>query len=215
MPNPPPPRPRLQSHDDLTQVSALEQAEERARAALRLVEQAKQEKAELTRQLEQAKAAEVQRQLDAVARAAQVPTKVELAPESKPSQRPGVLTVQAKGLKVGIPLALLIPLITGLWAGIQYFNDYQRQFKAMQLAVASKDERLTAVEKLNSEQSQELAQLRETAAALSGYLTGVLPKAGVNVPGTGSFIQSDPLPLGARRQTPVNVRTPVPTPPPR
>lgn len=215
MQKPPPPRPKSRSSDDLEEVKAIDAAESRATAALRLLNEERAGREAAEAELERLRAAEVQRQMDMVVKAASTP-KVELANDTpKSSMRPGILTVQAKGLKVGIPLAMLIPLVTGLWAGIQYFTDLQRQFKAMQASLAAKDTRIEAVEKLNSEQSQEIANLRETAAALSGFLTGVLPKAGVNVPGTGSPIQADPLPVGARRQTPVNVRTPVPTPAPK
>lgn len=215
MHKPLPPRPKSKSSDDLEEVAALDAAESRATAALRLMNEERAAREAAEAELERLRAAEVQRQLDLVAKAAST-SKIELAHDTpKSSMRPGVLTVQAKGLKVGIPLALLVPLVTGLWAGIGYFNDFQRQFKAMQVALAAKDARLDAIEQQNTAQSLEIAGLRETAAALSGYLTGVLPKAGVNVPGTGSPIQSDPLPVGARRPTPVNVRTPVPTPPPK
>jgi len=166
-------------------------------------------------ELERYKAAEVQRQLDAVAKAAATP-KVELANDTpKSSMRPGVLTVQAKGLKVGIPLAILVPVLAAGWAVVQQYLELQRQVKALVTLSTSKDTRLDEQDKRLTEQSREIAELRETQANLAGFLVGVLPKAGVNVPGTGSPILSDPLPLGARRQTPVTVRTPVPTPPPK
>ena len=215
MQKPPPPRPKLKSADDLEMVDALDAAESRATAALRLMndERAAREAAEA--ELERMRAAELQRQLDAVAKAAQVQPKVEVAQVETPksSMRPGVLTVQAKGIKVGVPLALLTPVLAMLWAGYQSYTDFQRQVKALVTAQANKDTRLDAMEKLIAEQSKSIAELRETQASQAGYLTGVLPMAGVKVPGTGSPIQADPLPRNARRQTPVNVRTPVPTPP--
>jgi hypothetical protein len=66
------------------------------------------------------------------------------------------------------------------------------------------------------------AELRETVAQLSGYIAGVLPKAGVKVPGAepgATFVNvvSDPLPLGEmkKRQASITVRTPVPAPAPK
>lgn len=212
----PPPRPKQESRDDLRQVSQLEAAEERARAALRLVEQADKEKAELARQLEErdkAHAAELQRQLDAAMKVAQpVPTAVSV-PTPTPSQRPGILTVQAKGVKVGIPLALLTPALAIGWAAYQNYTSFVRQIADANRTIAGYEKRFEAQDKQISEVRAEQTQLRETQAAQAGWITGVMPKAGVNVPGTGLEVKSDPLPPGARRQTPVNVRTPVPTPP--
>ncbi len=208
----PPATSQLKSRDDLTQVSQLEAAEERARAALRLVEQEQREKAELQRQLEAHKA-EQQRQLDAALKQASIPKTEVISVEPKPSQRPGVLTVQTKGLKVAIPLAILIPLLTGAWAMVQYVLDYQRQFKALVTTVAGYEKRFEEQTRFNAEVREDQVKLRETQAAQAGWITGAMPKAGVNVPGIGIEVKADPLPPGARRQTPVNVRTPVPTPP--
>lgn len=177
-------------------------------------ERAAREEAEA--EVERLKKAEMQRQLDAVARAAQQQqAKVEISPETRSpsSMRPGVLTVQAKGVKVGIPLALLTPVLAFGWAAYQSYTNLQSRVKALETVISAKDTRADVLEKRSNDQAQEILQLRETQANLAGYLTGILPKAGVNVPGTGSPIQADPLPIGARRQTPVNVRTPVPTPP--
>ena len=65
------------------------------------------------------------------------------------------------------------------------------------------------------------AELRETVAELSGYLAGVLPSAGVKVPGAGpgaAYVKvvSDPLTIGElkKRQAPITVHTPVPAPAP-
>lgn len=166
-------------------------------------------------ELERYKAAEVQRQLDAVVKAASAP-RVELADDTpKPSVRPGMLMVQAKGLRVGIPLAILVPVLAACWAAVQQYLELRRQVAALVTISTTKDTRLDEQDKRITDQAAKIAELRETQAQLSGFLTGVLPKAGVNVPGTGSPIISDPLPLGARRQTPITVRTPVPTPPPK
>lgn len=211
-----PPRPKSRSSDDLEEVAALDAAESRATAALRLMNEERAAREAAEAELERLRQAEVQRQLDAVSRAAATPVKVEAAPDTKSipsSMRPGILTVQAKGVKVGIPLALLTPALALGWAAYQNITDYVRQFKALTATVAGYEKRIEAQDKFIAETRAEQAKLRETQAAQAGYLTGVLPMAGVKVPGTATEVKADPLPANARRQTPVNVRTPVPTPP--
>jgi DNA repair exonuclease SbcCD ATPase subunit len=209
-----PPRKPSKSSDDLEQVGALDAAESRATAALRLMNEEREAREAAEAELERLKQADLQRQLDAVAKAAQGQPKVELANDTpKSSMRPGVLTVQAKGVKVGIPLALLTPVLAFGWAAYQNYTSLQNRVKALEAVISAKDARGDEMQRQLTEQAKDIAQLRETQASQAGYLTGVLPMAGVKVPGTGSPIQADPLPLGARRQTPVNVRTPVPTPP--
>lgn len=213
--SPTPPRPKSKSSDDLEKLDALDAAESRATAALRLMNDERLAREEAEAELERYKAAEVQRQLDAVVKAASAP-RVELADDTpKPSVRPGMLMVQAKGLRVGIPLAILVPVLAACWAAVQQYLELRRQVAALVTISTTKDTRLDEQDKRITDQAAKIAELRETQAQLSGFLTGVLPKAGVNVPGTGSPIISDPLPLGARRQTPITVRTPVPTPPPK
>ncbi len=183
---------------------------------MRLLNEEKARADALEAELENARQAEAQRRLDAVVKVVQTPVHVEAAlpPAHPSSMRPGILMVQAKGIKLGIPLALLIPLVTGLWAGVQYVMEFQRQFKSMSATIVSYEKRIEAQDKFIAAVREEQAKLRETQAAQAGWITGVMPKAGVNVPGNGIEVKSDPLPPGARRQTPVNVRTPVPTPPP-
>lgn len=195
----------------------MDAAESRAKAALRLMNEERAAREAAEAEVERLRQAEVERQLSAVARAAAVPIKVEEAPSTKApsSMRPGVLTVQAKGIKVGIPLALLTPALTLVWVAYQNYTELQRQVKALQTVVSGYESRFEAYDKTLSEVRAGQAQLRETQAAQAGWITGAMPKAGVNVPGTGIEVKSDPLPPGARRQTPVNVRTPVPTPPDR
>lgn len=211
MQKPPPPRPKSRSSDDLEEVAALDAAESRAKAALRLADEQRAARVAAETELERLRSAELQRQLDAAA-----PSKIELANDTaKSSMRPGVLTVQAKGLKVGIPLAILVPVLAAGWAAVQQYLELQRQVKALVTIVSNRDTHSEEQDRRLTEQAKDITELRETQAQLSGFLVGVLPKAGVNVPGTGSPILVDPLPLGARRPTPVNVRTPVPAPPPK
>ncbi len=210
MQKPPPPRPKSKSSDDLEGVAALDAAESRATAALRLMNEERAAREAAEGELERLRAAEAKRQLDTVAKAAQAAPKIEMA---APSVRPGVLTVQAKGVKIGIPIALLTPVLALIWAGYQNYTELQRQVKALQTVMVNKDTRLESIESRLNELTAAQSTLRETQAAQAGWITGAFPKAGVNVPGTGIEVKSDPLPLGARRQTQVNLRTPVPTPP--
>ena len=127
------------------------------------------------------------------------------------------LTVQRKGRKFVIPFALITTLAPLLWAGISDYVEMKRQAKEMKDTFASTTLRIDKLEQKLAEQSRENSSLRETVAQLAGYLAGVLPKAGVTVPGltTGaqpSTVVSDPLPLGTRKRLQVNVRTPVPAP---
>ena len=76
-----------------------------------------------------------------------------------------------------------------------------------------------AVDAYSHEVAERSHDLKETVAQLSGYLAGILPKAGVKVPGAepGAIsmeIVSDPLPMNEKRQRPVNVHTRVPAPKP-
>lgn len=127
------------------------------------------------------------------------------------------LTVQRKGRKFVIPFALVSVLAPLLWTGAMDYVEVKRQAKEMKATFASTTERIDKLEQKLAEQARDETALRETVAQLSGYLAGVLPKAGVTVPGLapGAIpvnVVSDPLPIGARRPTPVNVRTQVPAP---
>jgi len=211
-----PPR-RTQSSDNLQAVSLQDAAEARARAALQLVEaetaraeEAERRAAELSAELERSKAAHT----------------VETQDHTKASQDHAItltaeaLTVQRKGRKYVIPFALVSILGPLLWASIADYVEMKRQARDMKDTFASTTQRIDKLEQKLSEQAKENAGLRETVAQLSGYLAGVLPKAGLMVPGAmpgaaSINVVSDPLPIGAKRITPVNVRTAVPAPAPR
>lgn len=170
-------------------------------------------------ELERLRAAEVQRQLDAVAKAAAT-SKVEMAPETKSnsSMRPGMLTVQAKGLKVGIPLALLVPALTAGWTVVQHYLELNRQVKVLNQLVGSYEKRFEEADRRVTACNAKQEELRTTVAQISGWFVAVLPSAGIKVPPTAGAeslpVQIDPLPLGARRPSPLNVRTPLPAPKP-
>lgn len=211
MKNPPPIQRARQSSDNIEVVNAMDAAESRAAAALRLMKEERTRADAAEAELERMRQSELQRQLEAVVKASQAQPRIEK--KKADSVRPGVLMVHAKGLKVGIPLAMLMPVLAFVWAGYQNYTDLQRRVKGLETIQSNKDARIDVLQQQVTELSKDSTDNRTTLANLSGYLTGVLPKAGVNVPGTGLPIQSDPLPPGARRPTPVNVRTPVPTPP--
>lgn len=221
MQKPPPPRPKSKSSDDIEVVDALDAAESRATMALRLMNDERQRAEAAEAELERLRQAEVQRQLDTVVKAAQQQTKVEVAPETKgspSSMRPGVLTVQAKGMKVGIPLALLVPLLGAGWAGVQNYLETQRQVKVLNQIVGGYEKRFEEQEKKAQACSAKQEELRNTVSQLSGWFVAVLPSLGIKVPPTVGAesvpVQIDPLPLGARRPAPVTVRTPLPAPKP-
>lgn len=127
------------------------------------------------------------------------------------------LTVQRSGRKFVIPFALISVVAPLLWAGVTDYLTMKRDAKEQKDTFAATMKRVDTLDQKLAEQARENAALRETVAQLSGYLAGVLPKAGVTVPSLspGAIpvkVVSDPLPIGARLPTPVRVRTPVPAP---
>lgn len=187
--------------------------------ALRLMNEERTRAEAAEAELERLRQAELERQLNAVAKAASAAPRVEMAPDStKPSQRPGVLTVQAKGLKVGIPIAILVPVLAGCWTVVQNYLETQRQVKVLNQIVGSYEKRFEEQDKRIQDCSANQSGLRDTVSQLSGWFVAVLPSLGIKVPPTQGAeavpVQIDPLPLGARRPSPVNVRTPLPAPKP-
>lgn len=199
------------SYDDLQAVSKQDAAESRARAALRQLEE------------EQARADALEQEL-AMVRSAGHAVAPAVAPSTTSdnaiSVSPTAVTVRRNGKKFVIPFALFMTLGPLLWTAITDYMELKRSTKEQKATFASTTARIDTLEQKLAEQARENVELRETVAQLSGYLAGVLPKAGVTVPGAAPgaskvSIVSDPLPLGAKRVTPVNVRTPVPAPAPR
>jgi hypothetical protein len=190
---------RTKSYDDLKAVSDQDAAESRARAALRQLEE------------EQARADVLEQEL-AAAKATAAHNAISVSPDA--------VTVRRNGKKFVIPFALLMAVTPLVWTVVMDYVELKRAAKEQKDTFATTAARIDTLEWKLSEQAMDNASLRETVAQLSGYLAGVLPKAGVTVPGAAPgasrmAIVSDPLPLGAKRQTPVNVRTPVPAPAPR
>jgi hypothetical protein len=121
--------------------------------------------------------------------------------------------------RIGVPLALLAPIVLFLWTQLQNYLELGRQVKALNLAVASYEDRMGAEEKTQADLKGEIASLRETEAKLSGYLAGALPLAGVAVPGAerGSIevdIDRDPDKVGAKKRPQVVTHTRIPAPAP-
>ena len=198
----------------MSAVSLQDAAESRARAALRLAEDERQ-RADAA----EARATELEGALGR-ARSAHIAAEqdhVVATQDHAITVTADALTVRRKGRKFVIPFALVSILAPLLWAGVMDYVEVKRQAREMKATFASTTERIDKLEQKLAEQAREHVALRETVAQLSGYLAGVLPKAGVTVPGlapgaTRVDVVSDPLQIGARRPTPVNVRTQVPAP---
>lgn len=187
-------------------MSSQDAAEARARAALRQLEE------------EHARAEALEVALEQARSVAQAPAP---APAHNTiSVSPDAVTLRGNGKKFVIPFALLVTVAPLIWTGVMDYVELKRATKEQKDTFASTTSRIDTLEQKLAEQARDNASLRETVAQLSGYLAGVLPKAGVTVPGAEPgasrvTVVSDPLPLGAKRQTQVNVRTPVPAPAPR
>lgn len=184
-------------------VSNQDAAEARARVAIRHLEE------------EQVRVAELEAELAQVR-----PTNPPQSTHNTISVSPDAVTLRRDGKKFVLPFALLLAVAPLVWTAVMDYVELKRAAREQKDTFASTTSRIDALERKLSEQAKENASLRETVAQLSGYLAGVLPKAGVTVPGAEPgaarmAVISDPLPLGASRQTPVNVRTPVPAPAPR
>lgn len=193
---------RTRSYDDLKAVSDQDAAESRARAALRQLEEEQARTEALEAELEQTRAA-----------AAQPPTPT----HNTISVSPEAVTLRRNGKKLVIPFALLMAVAPLVWTLVVDYMELKRAAKEQKDTFASTTARIDTLEQKLAEQARDGAALRETVAQLSGYLAGVLPKAGVTVPGaepgaSRMVVVSDPLPLGVKRQAPVHVRTPVPAP---
>lgn len=207
----PPRKPRrTESHDDLTAVAVLDAAESRARAAMLLAE-------------DEARRADALQEELATLRATQVPlTQVSppLPPEKTISVSPQALTLRGHHWKIAIPFTLVLALGPLIWTGVSDYLELKSQLKKQTEAFVAAQARFETIEQKITEVSKSVSALRETVAELSGYLAGVLPKAGVKVPGTepGAIpmtIISDPLPAGSKRQVSVTTHTLVPAPKPR
>jgi hypothetical protein len=213
-----PAKPSSKSYDNLAAVAALDEAEARLRAAKHITDEETKRAND-----EEALRLSLQQELDTLR--AQAP----LVPEE--SHKPISITPQAVTFrgqkprghwKITIPLALITALIPLIWTLVSDWTALKRDFKTQTDTYGAQAKRIEEINTYAHEVAQSNAELRETVAKLSGYLAGVLPKAGVKVPDVspgGTFINvvSDPLPAGEmkKRQKPIIVHTPVPAPAPK
>lgn len=109
-----------------------------------------------------------------------------------------------------------------IWTLISDYLQLKRDLKNQTETYGAQAKRIEEINNFAHEVAKSNEELREKVAELSGYLAGVLPKAGVKVPGAepgAAFVNilDDPLPAGElkKRQKPIVVHTPVPAPAPR
>ena len=205
----PPPRPPSSTHADIE--AKLEETEARLRAVTRL----------LTEESDRAETAE--QELAGMKRAAElaptlITTQVQEPPKANPiSMNPQGLTVRGKTWKIAVPLSLVIGIVPLIWAFVSDYLETKHELRELKNTFVAVTTRVEAVDAYSHEVAERSHDLKETVAQLSGYLAGILPKAGVKVPGAepGAIsmeIVSDPLPINEKRQRPVNVHTRVPAP---
>jgi hypothetical protein len=220
---PRPIKPNSKSYDDLAAVSAMDAAEARLRAAMHLAEDEAKRANE-----EERKNEELRSVLDTMTmKAVQPPAPIQVtasiipaAPDGKPiSVSPQALTFRGKHWKFTIPFTLIISLLPLIWALVSDYMQMKRDFKTQTDTFARITARVEEVNAYAHDVGKSNYELRETVAQLSGYLSGVLPKAGVKVPAVepgAAYINvvSDPLPLAEmkKRQKSIIVHTPVPAP---
>lgn len=116
-----------------------------------------------------------------------------------------------------IPFTLIVAAVPLIWALVNDWQEMKRQYKEMKDTYAEMQKRTDGLEQRLADVTRSNNDLRETVAKLSGYVAAALPNAGVKVPGAepGAIavsVQADPLPRGAKRQTPVTTHTLVPAP---
>ena len=223
-------RPNTKSHDNLEAVAALDEAEARLRAAKMLADDEAQradeeEKQKVALQIELNTLRTTQdflRTTQDTLRANQTPATKEETQGKPISLSPQAVTLRGRHWKLTIPLALIIAGAPLIWTLVSDYMQLKRDFKTQTDTYGAQAKRIEEVNTFAHEVAKSNEDLREKVAELSGYLVGILPKAGVKVPGAepgATFVDvvSDPLPIGEakRRQKPITVRTPVPAPSPR
>jgi hypothetical protein len=205
---------RSKYSDDLDSVSLLDAAESRARASMLLAEEEARHREELEKELQRLK----EERAELLRQPAFPPKVVDAKPDGKPiSVSPQGLTFRGRHWKIVIPFTLIVGSVPLIWALINDWQEMKRQYKEMKDTYAEMQKRTDSLEQKLTDVVRSNNDLRETVAKLSGYITAALPNAGVKVPGAEPgaipvMIQTDPLPRGAKRQTPVNTHTLVPAP---
>lgn len=218
---------RRSSHDDLAAVQALDDAESRARASLRLAEAAEDRVNELEHALarvrddnEHVETANRLSIADTVALLSMAKGGAPVTSEKPISVSPTALTFRGHHWKIAIPLSVLITVVPLAWALVNDYRQMKTDFKQQTDTYAGMQKRADALEQRLAEVTKSNNDLRETVAKLAGYIAAALPNAGVKVPGAefgaiAMSVQADPLPRGAKRQTPVVTHTLVPAPKPQ
>jgi hypothetical protein len=205
------PPPRIPTKSGSLVSPELEAAKTRLEAVTRLLENESQ------------RAEQAEQELASLRRAAQaaptLATNPVVTPEThKPiSISPQGLTVRGKSWKFMVPISIILGIGPLIWALVSDYVDTKRELKELRTTFIGVTTRVEAVDLYAHDVAERNHDLRETVAQLSGYLAGILPKAGVKVPGAepGAIsmeIVSDPLPTNEKRQRPVNVHTRVPAP---
>lgn len=197
------------SSDDLAALQAVDDAESRARASIRLLDEEHAARLAAERRIQ-----EVEEQLKKIA-ATQVVT---VDPEVR-SMQPGALHVVGKGWKFGIPFGAIATVVPIVWAVVQHVYGIEQQLKSLNAAVAGYEKGQESRDKSISKLTEEVALLTNTQARQAGYIAAALPMAGVSVPGAESGaiqvdISREPAPLGAKKRPTVVTHTYVPAPPP-
>lgn len=205
-------KPIRRSSDDLSAVKAIEDREAQLRAAKQLLDESSQEADAL-----RIRAAELQRLLDATIEASKRPTpRVEMERSIPPK---GAVTAHVLGKRVVIPLALLAPVATVVWAVVQNYNALMQQLKDLNAAVAGDVKIHEALDKRISTLEADNTSLRVVVAKQAGFLEGALPIAGVKAKAESGAIsvdvESDPQAPGVKPRRMVNVTTPIPAPAPK
>jgi hypothetical protein len=241
-PRPPakPFRPSSKSHDDIQAVEALDAAESRLRAMKIIADDEAKRSTKLQEELDKLKAEKVIPTFKTVfekqspppkqiitqpisqLQTQPIPTVIsEQIPEHKPiSISPQALTLRGKQWKVAIPLTIITFLLPLIWTLVSDYMQLKRDFKTQTDTYGAQAKRIEEVDRYAHEVAKSNEDLRESVAQLSGYISGVLPMAGVKVtktdPGSAYVnIVSDPPPIGQKRPKPFVVHTAVPAPSPK
>jgi hypothetical protein len=132
---------------------------------------------------------------------------------------PKTIRARGRGWAIAIPVGLLTALAAPVAASVQHFVALEREVAATRAIVSGYQESLAKIEQAQASQQRDTQALSQSVARLSGYLAGVLPKAGLRVEAEAGAadvpIESDPVPLAMAGRPSVRVRTPIPAPAPR
>jgi hypothetical protein len=212
--NPPikiPPRPSSKSHDDLPALSAMDATEARLRAAKLLADEEALRADKLEKELATLKAAQP------IIPSPIIPIQKEQESEKNISISPQAVTIRGKHWKFAIPITMIVALFPLIFTLVSDYMQMKRDFKTQTDTYAAQAKRIEEVNTYAHEIAKSNEELRVKFAEMSGYLSSVFQLANIKVTKTdpgAAFVNvvSDPLPIGAKRITPVIIRTPIPAP---